>query len=70
MRSYQEGRTRHRILLDMMVTMDAEDFRRKRRGTHWVKSDFSEGAFVITEEDFQGVGDGQAQCSELHGVCG
>lgn len=44
-----------------IVTMDAEDFRTKRRGIHWVKSDFSERAFVILEEFFQGVGDGQAQ---------
>lgn len=61
MRGYQGGRTRKKIVHNAIATMDAEDFRTKRRGIHWVKSDFSERAFVILEEFFQGVGDGQAQ---------
>ena len=61
MRGYQGGRTRKKIVRNTIVTMDAEDFRTKRRGIHWVRSDFSERALVILEEVFQGVGDGQAQ---------
>lgn len=61
MRSHQGGETRNGILLNTIVTMDAENFRRKRRGIHWLRSDFSERALVILEGDFPGVGDGEAQ---------
>lgn len=60
-RSYQGGRTRDRLLLASTVTRDTEDFTRKRRGSHWVKSAFSERAFAILEEEFQGVGDSETQ---------